>query len=313
MLIRKAVAADKENIVGLLKISLGEGLLKKSAPIWEYKHEDNPFGTSYVLVAEEDQQLIGVRALMAWNWQKGLQQWKAYRAVDTATHPAHQGKGIFKQLTLQALNAVGEASPCFIFNTPNSQSKPGYLKMGWKAVGKIRLTLWFVPLLGLWYRNKSGNTLENRIGDADLKRLCENHNQKLSDDNCFFTPKTTAYLKWRYENNPMQSYIVYSDIGFFVAVYVKKHKHFKELRIAEYIGALGGEERNILERELLALARKEECLLISAAGSQLFFGAIKGNFGPELLCREIEGHVVPELFNGIKGTWTYSLGDLELF
>lgn len=313
MLIRKTLAADKVNIVGLLKISLGEGMLKKTTPVWAYKHEANPFGTSYVLVAEEDQKLIGVRAFMAWNWQKGTQLWKAYRAVDTATHPAHQGKGIFKKLTLQALNDVGAFSPCFIFNTPNAKSKPGYLKMGWKAVGKIRLGMWLVPLLTLYYRNKGENNLRNRIGDAELKMVCENHNEKLSYKNCFFTPKTPEYLKWRYENNPMQHYTVYSDIDFFVAVYVKKHKYFNELRIVEYLGASRGEQQRVLERQLLAVARKEGCLIISAAQTDLFFGGIKGNFGPELVCREIEGHAVPELFKGIQENWCYSLGDLELF
>lgn len=313
MLIRKAEAADKATIVGLLKISLGEGLLKKTTAVWTYKHEANPFGASYVLVAEEGEQLLGVRAFMAWEWQRGTALWKAYRAVDTATHPAHQGKGIFKQLTLQALHAVGEASPCFIFNTPNSQSKPGYLKMGWKAVGKIRLTLWFVPLLALWYWKKGKGALGHRIGPAALKRLCASHNQKLSDSSCFFTPKTPEYLRWRYENNPMQAYVIYSDVGFYVAVYIKKHAHFKELRIAECIGSLDRKERRILESQLVALAVKENCLLISAGCSHLFFGAVSGSFGPELLCREVAGHALPGLFSGLKGTWAYSLGDLELF
>lgn len=313
MLIRKADTADKENIVALLKESLGETLLKKSTKVWEYKHEENPFGESYILVGEEKQGIIGVRALMAWRWQKGLHVWKAYRAVDTATHPEHQGKGIFKKLTLQALTAVAAISPCFIFNTPNAQSKPGYLKMGWKPVGKIRLCLWLVPLLNFCYRNKGVNDLSNSIEDAELKRICEEHNEKLSHENCFFTPKTPEYLKWRYENNPMQAYTIYSDSSFYVAVYVKKHKRFKELRIAEYIGEPDGKQQIALEKQLLALASKEGCLLVSAARTDLFLGGIKGNFGPELVCREIKGHIVPELFNGIQENWSYSLGDLELF
>jgi len=313
MLIRTADIKDKEAIVALLKASLGESLLKKTTTVWEYKHEENPFGKSYVLVGEAEQQLIGVRAFMAWRWQIGEKVWRAYRAVDTATHPKHQGKGIFKKLTLQALKEVEAISPCFIFNTPNSQSKPGYLKMGWKPVGKIRLGIWFVPLLSLLYRGKRNISLANRIESAELEKICNRHNEKLSSNNCFFTPKTPTYLKWRYEKNPMQGYTVFSDTGFYVAVYVKKHKRFKELRIAEYIGTLEKKQQVALEQQVVALANKEGCWIISAARTDLFFGGIKGNFGPELLCREIQGHTVPNLFSGIQETWSYSLGDLELF
>src|SRR5690242_18990664 len=119
MQIRRASSGDIPKIIDVLKLSLGESLLKKSVDIWQFKHKENPFGESYVLAAEETDQLIGVRAFMSWKWQKGNKSWQAYRAVDTATHPEHQGRGIFKTLTLQALHGVGALTPCFVFNTPN--------------------------------------------------------------------------------------------------------------------------------------------------------------------------------------------------
>jgi len=64
MMIRPAQASDIRAIVALLKASLGEALVKKTAAIWQYKHRDNPFGRSLVLVAEENDQIIGVRAFM---------------------------------------------------------------------------------------------------------------------------------------------------------------------------------------------------------------------------------------------------------
>ena len=99
MIIRASHLSDTPAIVQLLKESLGESLLKKTTDIWLYKHEQNPFGPSYVLLAEEASHLIGVRAFMQWRWQKGSEVLQAYRAVDTATHPQHQGRGIFKKLT----------------------------------------------------------------------------------------------------------------------------------------------------------------------------------------------------------------------
>ena len=62
---------------------------------------------------------------------------RAVRAVDTATHPDHQGKGIFTKLTLGAIPDLRDDGVDAIFNTPNDKSRPGYLKMGWSQVGRV--------------------------------------------------------------------------------------------------------------------------------------------------------------------------------
>ena len=141
MIVRNATPEDIPAIVVLLQLSLGENLIKKSENTWNFKHVDNPFGTSHVLLAYEGDVLIGVRAFMKWKWQMGTQSWTAFRAVDTATHPDYQGKGIFKKLTLQALDDIQKGGETFVFNTPNEISRPGYLKMGWKIVDTIELAV----------------------------------------------------------------------------------------------------------------------------------------------------------------------------
>jgi GNAT superfamily N-acetyltransferase len=209
MIVREAKQEDIDSIIILLQASLGESLLKKSAEIWNFKHVINPFGESTVLLAEENNELIGVRAFMTWRWQIGNQIWNAYRAVDTATHPNHQGKGIFKKLTLQALEEIQQKRDCFVFNTPNDQSRPGYLKMGWQEVGKIKVALvpiFFYALPFLFYKKK----YKSSITTLELETLCEIHNQNLVAKNVLFTPKSAQYLKWRYEENPLQDYIIFA-------------------------------------------------------------------------------------------------------
>jgi predicted N-acetyltransferase YhbS len=63
----------------------------------------NPAGSSFVLVAEEDSKLVGLRIFMLWDIQIGGTTYKALRPVDTAVHKDYQGKGLFKKLTLQGL------------------------------------------------------------------------------------------------------------------------------------------------------------------------------------------------------------------
>ena len=71
---------------------------------------------------------------------------RAVRAVDTATDPDYQGRGLFTRLTLQAIDELRAEGVDFVFNTPNDQSRPGYLKMGWQVVGTlpthVRPTRW---------------------------------------------------------------------------------------------------------------------------------------------------------------------------
>ena len=50
---------------------------------------------------------------------------RAVRAVDTATHPDFQRRGIFRNLTTTALDELAASGVDFIFNTPNDKSRPG--------------------------------------------------------------------------------------------------------------------------------------------------------------------------------------------
>ena len=313
MIVRVAKTEDIPAIVALLKDSLGESLLKKTTSIWDFKHVQNPFGASYVLVAEENNQLIGVRAFMSWKWQLGDSIWQAYRAVDTATHPEHQGKGIFKKLTLQALADVGKKNDCFIFNTPNEKSRPGYLKMGWEALGKIKIAL--VPVL--LYRfihlfSKRADALVS-LNEEQIEAICFKHNLEIQAKKELFTPKTEAYLHWRYATNPMQPYTFLTGKDWYLAMYVKKHKRFNELRIAEVIGGNTSKAKKEIQQEVVNYATKQGCLLLSTTEKSLFSFAFYGAFGPILTCKDLTlNNVILQQSKQSRG-WHYAMGDLELF
>jgi GNAT superfamily N-acetyltransferase len=313
MIVRVAKTEDIPAIVALLKDSLGESLLKKTTSIWDFKHVQNPFGASYVLVAEENGQFIGVRAFMSWKWQLGDKVWQAYRAVDTATHPEHQGKGIFKKLTLQALADVGKKNDCFIFNTPNEKSRPGYLKMGWEALGKIKIAL--VPVLlyrFIYLFSKRADALLS-LNEEQIEAICFKHNLELQAKKELFTPKTEAYLHWRYATNPMQPYTFLTGKDWYLAMYVKKHKRFNELRIAEVIGGNTSKAKKEIQQEVVNYATKQGCLLLSTTEKSLFSFAFYGAFGPILTCKDLTlNNVILQQSKQSRG-WHYAMGDLELF
>jgi len=312
MLIREATELDIPEILEVLKASLGETSSKKTEEVWRYKHVDNPFGKSLVLVALENEEIIGVRALMRWKWQLGKQVFSAFRAVDTATHPEHQGKGVFKKLTLKAIEIAKEQGDDFIFNTPNTQSLPGYLKMGWGEVDKLKIRI--IPANPLnWFNVKQTGhyKINNNSSDDQLAGLISKYNNSKAGENKLFTLKSPEYLSWRYENNPLQKYEVKADHDFYLAGYIKEHKYFKELRITEHIFTDDSGLQKI-NRAVNETSKKFGAHIITTAGLNSGLG-FSGNYGPVLSLRDVnlDTNLKQELLQ--LNNWSYTLGDLELF
>lgn len=133
---RRAVDADLDSILELARRALGWS--DDDTAFLRWKHFDNAFGVSPMWVALDGERVAGFRSFMRWEFTApGRERLRAARAVDTATDPDYQGRGIFTRLTLEAIEELRDEAVAFIFNTPNEKSRPGYLKMGWQEVGRL--------------------------------------------------------------------------------------------------------------------------------------------------------------------------------
>ena len=326
MQIREATEQDIPGIIDLLKLSLGESLLPKSEAYWYWKHINNPFGPSPVLLAEEAGQLVGVRAFMRWGWENGSEKYSALRAVDTATHPDFRGKGTFKKLTLALVEQCREAGDNFIFNTPNDLSRPGYLKMGWKALGKLPVRLKIRRPLHLAKQKLSSTVQTNYKPIIDygnysvkgaLDKLEENNwLDKIRLPNLLQTPHTLNFLRWRYEWCPIQDYAAISENGFLMIFYIRDHNFGRELRLNSLFIQ---NENKYKPKELSKLCQNLDIDFISTAPAKtpsariwlrrnLFLPSLK--IGPILTFRSLSlpSETLPEL-----NSFAYQIGDLELF
>ena len=315
MKIREATPRDISQIIQVLKASMGEADLPLSEEIWQYKHVSNPFGRSPVFIAEEDGRIAGVRAFMQWEWQKGEKKYFSYRAVDTATHPDFQGKGIFKKLTLKAVEYGINNNYNFVFNTPNDKSRPGYLKMGWFAAGNLKVAL--QPAFFSFWRLKKISEYEVllKASSGEIDALCMQWNIKLKGHGKAFTSKSAEFLNWRYHNNPLQKYEVIATPDFYLAGYVKMRGNVKELRISECIF----NDRKEVRKEVVRIVRRWSIKFgvhVISFSPDLYIDrsfAIKGKFGPILTVRELNLNPEERAYFGVVDNWNYSLGDLELF
>jgi GNAT superfamily N-acetyltransferase len=212
---------DESSVLSLLDVTLGGGPAgERPVDFFRWKHLENPAGRSFMLVAELDGELVGFRSFMRWRFVAGGTQIRAVRAVDTATHPDHQGRGIFSTLTLRALEDL-RADTDLVFNTPNESSLPGYLKMGWRTAG--RLPVWIrvrrplafarglhtvrstIPSIGPKpdVRAPRARTVFDRANE--LSKLLDD---VTTDPTGIATPMDLAYLDWRYGRAPLLSYHV---------------------------------------------------------------------------------------------------------
>ncbi len=137
--VRAATSADRPGILALAQRSLGWAGDERDRSFFAWKHDANPFGASPAWVADAEGTLLGFRTFLRWDLQRGHEGLRCVRAVDTATDPAAQGKGVFRTLTLHAVDELTAQGLDAVFNTPNAQSRPGYLKMGWSDLGRPTL------------------------------------------------------------------------------------------------------------------------------------------------------------------------------
>ncbi len=312
MEIRRGQDKDIPQIISLLKISLGEAMIPKSEKLWNWKHNDNPFGQSPILVAVEENQIIGVRSFLRWEFMVDGKLLKACRAVDTAVHPAHHGKGIFSNLTLSLINEIKSEGIDFIYNTPNNDSLPGYLKMGWGKWGKLPLKLDFHLTVG---KNKhplqpdDWKGIENLVGEIESSKTIQAN---------YHTHLKEGFLKWRYFECPLFPYYFLSDEENYLLFYrIKESKMGREIRITDLfvLKDYSKDIKSRLQKSLIGIQKLCGARFTSFSGlgyldqKSINLGSLPIlKAGPLVTLRQIN-----EEFDPMKENWKWSLGDLEVF
>lgn len=353
MVIIPTSPARRADMFALLRLCLGEReTVRRNDLFWGWKHEQNPFGPSLVLLGEESGQLVGLRAFLRWNWlaQGGQtaggadagQVYPAVRAVDTVTHPQFQRRGIFTQLTLAALAEARAEGAAFVFNTPNQNSLPGYLKMGWRQVARLPMQvrvlrpLRFVAgLLGSKLGRRSASPgareLSWRSEPTPVAHLLDQESalQTLIEQDralrgaAFTTARSPAFLRWRYGEHPYVSYFVETvedGSGLRGALIWRTNTRFGLHEVALLDLLLAEADEAVVAALVAGVRRRVNAdYLIAHFGPgsahrdllrRLGFRAFPGQ-GMEFVVRSLDRAVDPDPF--APANWSLCLGDLEIF
>lgn len=92
---------------------------------FEKKFRKNIYGESVVVVVYMNDAPVAARAL----WRNDIRDVVSYQPCDTCVLEVCRGKGIFTTMTRKSMEMLPENS--FVYNFPNPNSYPGYIKMGW--------------------------------------------------------------------------------------------------------------------------------------------------------------------------------------
>lgn len=327
----------------LLRRCLGEKeTQQRNEAFWSWKHEQSPFGETLTWLAEEEGQLTGLRAFLQWQFRCGDDSFRAVRAVDTATHPDHRRKGIFRKLTLGGLEGVRQAGFNFIYNTPNPSSMPGYLKMGWQHVERLPMYVkllrpanFAAKVLAAKLGNKSAgiNYPRNELFrsepitfDAWLDQAADVEELIVQDSSlrgqCYQTLRSVSFLHWRYASHPYVCYFVEEiadDEGRAVLVYRTNQRFgLKEVMICDLlIDKRSPNQLKSLLRKLVA--RLDADYLIAHFGpTSAHLKLMKQNGfyrlpmqGMDLTVHLLLGDQDRSLLE--PSSWSLCLGDLEIF
>jgi GNAT superfamily N-acetyltransferase len=305
--IREYRDSDLGRILELLRAVLGEtDVLKRTPELFGWKHLDNPFGRSLMLVAEMNATIVGFRAFMRWELTTPSGELiHCARPVDTATHPDYRRLGIFRALTLEALERATSAGVALVFNTPNRRSGAGYLAMGWRRVGGVGVMV--RPTRRLLSGRRLGADLEGEPSPISPDMLDPGRvSQGLR------TPRTPAYLDWRFTRHPYARYAAVGDGDGIAAVRYNNRRGRRELVISDLFGRFPARElTNVRERSGV-----DYMVASFSRGSPERGECIRRGMIPLPFVAGLTLHALPlgDLQVDVESmrTWDLALSDLEL-
>ncbi len=227
--------SDVLPVLDLMRAALGEPpLLRRTPELFAWKHFDNPFGRSLAIVAETDDRIVGLRAFMRWDLvtPDGVTL-RCVRAVDTATHPDYQRRGIFRRLTEETLELALAENMDLVFNTPNEKSGAGYLSMGWTEIGMIGVLARPSSRLATDRGSITDTEPENFLADPQPAIPLEVTDRAARG---LRTPRNQAYLRWRFGSHPTARYFRVDSADSTAIVRPNVRKGRRELIVADVYG-----------------------------------------------------------------------------
>lgn len=195
--------------------------LKMTKEVFFHKHYGNPRALKEPIQCyHEDGRIAGINAFMGMDLIENGKTHFLSQSNDTAVLPEFRGKHIFTKIITRQETKDRESE--FIFGIPNSNSYPGFIKMGWSKKCEFTCLIKFTRIWNLLL----GKSFLGKILDRLIERMINIFGIKLNGDEiiehgkgCFFTKeelksinqnievgfvRSNEYFKWKTEKKKDQ-------------------------------------------------------------------------------------------------------------
>ena len=322
---RRAEDADQPAILELLRVALGREVDDRYEALFAWKHIENTFGPSPAWLACDGARIAGFRTLMRWEFLgSDGRVIRAARAVDTATHPDYQGRGIFTRLTLRSIEDLAAEGVDFVFNTPNDQSRPGYLKMGWRVVGRLptvvrptrltrlaRIAKARVPAQRWSSPSGAGLDAAEVLTDTAALGLLLAARTVPGDGSAggVATRLSPEFLRWRFGTPLLRYRAIPADAGVEQGLAIFRVRERGSAREAALVALLTrpGDRRTAAALVRAVTRTADADYVLALGGRRVWPGGLVRlpRAGPVLTCRAVAAEP--------PKAWDLTLGDIELF
>lgn len=216
LIVRLAEESDKYRVLELLNDVFNKQQRSASSirgeEFWNWKYKKNIFGKAIIHVIEDETDMLAIGTMWPWEFKTRASALKAFQLCDTVVSEKARGKGLFSMLNFARIEYAKEKGADFIYNFPNMNSLPGYLKMGWSFLGNLQ---WHIKVL------KPLNFFYYILDKSQAAKINIPEHFKITNQNLDFLLKNTfssnievnkkkGYYEWRYKMHPSREYGIIS-------------------------------------------------------------------------------------------------------
>ena len=214
-------------------------------------------------------------------------------------------------MTMHGLDSIRDDGIAFVFNTPNDKSRPGYLKMGWREVGKLPVAIRVAGPGGAvrMARSRVASShwplgIDLGVPALDVASELAAEDGSSMDTGTITTNVGPAFYGWRYGADFLGYRAVASHGGHLICR-VRQRGDAKELVMLDAPG-LDTASADRAAVHLLRRNRLDHALRLGIADARHGFVPAPG--GPIVTWRSVCVEAMPPLAN-----WQVGMGDVELF
>ncbi len=215
-------------------------------------------------------------------------------------------------MTMHGLDEVKADGIDFVFNTPNDQSRPGYLKMGWQVVGRLPVAVRVAGVGNVRTLARSRAAASHWPLDLDIGCPVDEVLDELAttvagidDPRALHTRTSREFFSWRYGAD---------FLGYRAVSYEQGHcwSGRDERGAGRELVVLGAPGLTAEAADVAASAAMNDADATHAlrlGDSDVRHGFVPvPNLGPVMTWRSVNAAGMPPLSN-----WNLTMGDVELF